>query len=164
VPPAVAARYGQFRDANEAMIQMRDIIRDETDRDARMRVNKYMIGMARAVMGKEALERYPNPFAARDLPADVQAIVDKELVSKGRVFSSLPPKEPKGGKSVEDRRVEWRQELKIAVQFFEKMGVDEAHAREVYQKHVNETYKEPKSRIGAMARYDWALRNYKSAK
>jgi hypothetical protein len=40
-----------------------------------------VVGAARFALGKDEMERFPNPFTAKDLPEDVQVVIDDALAT-----------------------------------------------------------------------------------
>ncbi len=60
----LADRFHTFQEYAELMQAIRAPIGEEHDRDKRFEYEKYVIGLSRAALGKETLDRYPNPLTA----------------------------------------------------------------------------------------------------
>lgn len=71
----LAAKFHKFEDYAELMSELRKPIQNERGRDARFAYEKYIAGLARAALGQEPLDRYPNPLKpSAEMPKDVAAI------------------------------------------------------------------------------------------
>ncbi|KAF0156317.1 MAG: adenine-specific DNA methylase [Elusimicrobia bacterium] len=160
IPYDVAARAAHMADLSQSAGKLRDMNRGVVGREERFRVEKYLIGLARLGTGEPPLSRYPNLFAAADLDQDIQAIRDKEVVSKAEVLSRAPPLGAKAGKSEATRRAEWEQDQRLAADFLQYVQADPGMVRAVFARHLAATVKDPVTRQRNFERFTtwWARR------
>lgn len=94
VPPELEARYKRFEEASGLISDLRDQIRDVRNRDERFAYEKYIIGLAREVLDKEPLERYPSLLSATGAPPAADAIRREYLTRKLLQLSAPKPRLP----------------------------------------------------------------------
>lgn len=87
--------YLQLDEYGDLMKELRGLIDDTRDRDARFEVEKYMIGLARHALGRDELARYPNPLTNKDLPAPVKKVIAKYRATLQRRMVQGVPRQGK---------------------------------------------------------------------
>ena len=104
---------------------LRDVVDAERDRDERFKVEQYMTGLARWATGERDLERYPNPWKLKDMPADVKAVIEDEMmkVIEHSIIESTSKNES------------YRQSIESARSFLKESGVSSAQAMTLLSQH-----------------------------
>jgi N12 class adenine-specific DNA methylase len=107
------------------LTEMRDLIEDERDRDERFKVEQYMAGLARWATSKTELERYPNPLKLRDMPENVRALVEAELM-KVIAHSIIESK---------SKNETYVQSIESSREFLKASGISNGEALSLLSKH-----------------------------
>jgi len=92
VPNELADKFHRFEEYAELMQALRAPIGGERDRDKRFQYEKYIVGLSRAALGQEELERYPNPLKGdvSGMPKEI-AEARREYVGRLANRSKLSP-------------------------------------------------------------------------
>ncbi len=104
VPREIADRYHTMEWANRLMNDLRAPIRSERDRTTRFEVERYTIGLARAIMGERELPRYPNPLRPenwREMPAGVREEVIRHIQPQVMSMSAPQPEMPRNANAMQ---------------------------------------------------------------
>jgi predicted RNA methylase len=115
---------------SELMNKIRKTVDGVSDRDGRFAVEKYIIGLARHALDKEALDRYPNPLQQDDLPETIKPLVDRYLGQKLFAMTSPQPVRKKG-EPLDDyrqRRAEWEKTVNRGLSLIKSIEMDEKRA------------------------------------
>lgn len=96
---AEAARFEEYA---KLLSAIRKPVRGEKDRAKRWEHERYVVGLARAVLGKSAIDTFENPLAMpAGMPAAVQEAMDKHFGAKV-MTATLPNYERQTGQSQAD--------------------------------------------------------------
>jgi hypothetical protein len=87
-PAAVEAAYRKANFYADTMGKVRDLLGDTKERDKRFEYEKYLTGLARAGLGREELDRYPNLLTAKNLPPKLGKIRNERLDSQILAFTA----------------------------------------------------------------------------
>lgn len=108
----LSIRYHTLYDYQELMSKIGKLEPKTRDRDQKFAYEKYEVGLARAALGQEPLDRYPNPLAVplNSLPDDVAAEVMKHRKKlSDRLTESMPKYKLGESKEAYRRRLrDWR--------------------------------------------------------
>lgn len=89
--PELAERVKELDWYADMMAAIRKARPLEVDSEEWFEHERFIIGLAREALGREPLDRYPNPFTADDMPAGVRAAVDKEIGKRLNAASMTDP-------------------------------------------------------------------------
>lgn len=92
----LATRYERASELGELMGGLRALKKGKTGKEERFETERYEIGLARWALGKEELERYPNPLTAADAPGPVRKAADEWLGAVLYEASAGRPTRPAG--------------------------------------------------------------------
>ena len=112
--PETLEQYKLLAMYEAMMSELRAAERDGNNGQRTYEYEPYIIGMARAALGKEPLERFPNPmeYKLKDLPRPVRSVLVEELkdASKRLVDDYM---KPKTGKDLEKRLSLYKAQLQV---------------------------------------------------
>lgn len=127
--PEIEQQYHRYERLGGIMADIKKLVADESDRDTRFAVEKYVTGLARLANGDEELERYPNPLAIKnkDLPPEVVKLKDKYLEHLVSTMASQMPQKV-------SKQEEHRKSVKQAMYEADNAGIDPAALKSAFYK------------------------------
>ena len=120
------------------LTEMRAAVRDEKDRDKRFETEKYMIGLARFALGKEPLDRYPNPLKTKNSPEHIAKIRREEIMRRAEKIAAYTPDsltdlEKEAGVTLDEKKKAWEHEVEASRAWLKEIGADPAEVRILYK-------------------------------
>ena len=128
------AEYQRFTRVRGLVSGLRDV-RDKQPpgRDSRFEVERYIVGAARWALGKSDMERYPNPFTAKDLPKEVKEVRDAHLATAASTVARHDDSNPVKPATVRTS--------KAAAAYLREVGISHDDLAELLLKKMQKTAK-----------------------